>query len=235
MAVPEYGAVAPSELVVTGSEAPEFQLARASSTRMRRTTSQDIREGTEDLKEAAEQSLNVILDLSLDGVVRWVSPSWADVVGTAPDSMQGKPVADVLLENPNAFADAVEVLRKDASRSQIVRFDVPMGPLSKLSPPLPGDQSTADNANDHHDHGDGNGNGNDNGNDHAHDHDYNHDNDNDNSGRAVERQDHPVESARRLVLEGQGVMVYDRSTGAESHVRGFPFCRRGGEKGVCRG
>lgn len=35
----------------------------------------------DDLKEAAEHSLNVILHLNLDGTIRWVSLSWEDVIG----------------------------------------------------------------------------------------------------------------------------------------------------------
>ena len=40
-----------------------------------------IRAEKEDLKEATEDSFNVIVDLNLDGKVRWVSPSWEDVIG----------------------------------------------------------------------------------------------------------------------------------------------------------
>ncbi len=168
---------------VPPSGASMVQDISPSAVRMKRTTSQDIREGTEDLKEAAEQSLTVILDLSLAGVVRWVSPSWTDVVGTPPESIQGKPIADLVLDNQTAFADAVENLKKDDSRSQFIRFDVEMGPQSKLLPPPP-DQAIAEEVD------------------------------------GVERQDQAMDAdAKRLVLEGQGIMVYDRSSGGESHVR----------------
>jgi hypothetical protein len=30
----------------------------------------------EDLKEAAEQTLNIIVDMDLEGCIKWVSPSW---------------------------------------------------------------------------------------------------------------------------------------------------------------
>ncbi|KZF23739.1 kinase-like protein [Xylona heveae TC161] len=99
-----------------------------------RTLSADIREGREDLKEAAEQTLVVILDVDLDGVIRWVTPSWRDVIGTAPESVQGRPISDVLLDNKNAFADAAEFMKKDDSRSHIIRFSVRMGPDSRLKP-----------------------------------------------------------------------------------------------------
>lgn len=46
-----------------------------------RTPSMAIQAEKEDLKEAAEQSSTVILDLNLDGKVRWVSPSWEDIIG----------------------------------------------------------------------------------------------------------------------------------------------------------
>jgi len=46
-----------------------------------RTPSMAIQAEKEDLKEAAQQSSTVILDLNLDGKVRWVSQSWEDVIG----------------------------------------------------------------------------------------------------------------------------------------------------------
>lgn len=150
---------------------------------LERTASQDIRQERDDLKEAAEQTLNVILDLGLDGTVRWVSPSWADVVGTTPQSLQGKPIADILLDNASVFAEAVESLKRDDSRSQIIRFTVKLGPLSKLSRRTPivtvdpgSDETTADEL--------------------------------------------AMEQEETIVLEGQGIMVYDRSSGGESHVSG---------------
>ena len=148
---------------------------------MERTVSSDIRAEREDLKEAAEQSLNVILDLSLDGIIRWVSPSWKDVVGTPTESVKDAPIADLLLSNREAFADAVESMKKDDSRSQIVRFHVRMGPSSVLKQEA---VSTEDD---------------------------------------TERGSSPAEETASqedeiLNLEGQGIMVYDRSSGGESHV-----------------
>lgn len=148
--------------------------------KMERTMSQGIREEREDLKEAAEQNLNVILDVGLDGIVRWVSSSWLDVVGTSPDSIEGKPIADALLEDKNAFVEAVESMKKDKSRSQRVRFSVQMGPSSKLAP--------------------------------------------DPTGAAVNaeeegfRPEETMEQVNTMNLEGQGIMVYDRTTSEESHV-----------------
>ncbi|KAJ4396761.1 rim15, signal transduction response regulator [Gnomoniopsis smithogilvyi] len=103
---------------------------------MERTFSQDIREEREDLKEAAEQTLNVIVDLNLDGTIRWVSPSWIDVIGTQPDDLKDKHISDVVVSEPTSiFTDVVESLQGDDSRSQFIRFCVKLGPLSKLLVP----------------------------------------------------------------------------------------------------
>lgn len=142
--------------------------------------SMDIRGEREDLKEAAEHTLNVILDLALDGFVRWVSPSWKDVIGTRQDSVQGKPIADLLLTNKTAFTDAVESMKKDDSRSQIIRFSVEMGPDSILQAP------TVDNSVDA-------------------------------EGRVAEDVE-GCEPNNTLSLEAQGIIVYNRSSGGESHV-----------------
>src|SRR5277367_5690627 len=102
---------------------------------MERSLSADIREEREDLREAAEQTLNVIMDLNLNGDIRWVSPSWTDVIGTSSESVQGKPIADLLLgDNKDMFTEVVESMKKDDSRSQILRFHVQLGPASKLAP-----------------------------------------------------------------------------------------------------
>ena len=95
-----------------------------------RTSSTDIRAEREDLKAAAEQSLNVMLDLALDGTIRGVSPSWKDVVGTSPDEVKGKPIADLLLSNQDSFASAIESMKDDDSKSHIIRFRLAMGPDS---------------------------------------------------------------------------------------------------------
>lgn len=100
---------------------------------MERTFSQDIREEREDLREAAEQTLNVIVDLNFDGTIRWVSPSWIDVIGTQPDDLKDKHISDVVISEPTSiFTDVVDSLKGDDSRSQFIRFSVRLGPLSKL-------------------------------------------------------------------------------------------------------
>jgi serine/threonine-protein kinase RIM15 len=147
---------------------------------MARTISEDIRVEREDLKEAAEYTQNVIIDLGLDGLVRWVSPSWQEVVGTAPESVLGKPLADIVVSDSDVFSKATEVMRKDDARSQIVRFSVLIGPSSTL----------------------------------RRKHSRSKDAISPQSSSPVEENDEEL----TLSLEGQGIMVYDRSTGNESHV-----------------
>ncbi|KAJ0377447.1 hypothetical protein COL26b_004399 [Colletotrichum chrysophilum] len=114
---------------------PAVTNLRSQAGAMERTLSEDIREEREELREAAEQTLNVIVDLNLDGTIRWVSPSWTDVIGTQPESVKGSAMADLIVsDNKTVFADTVECMKKDDSRSQRVRFAVAMGPLSKLLP-----------------------------------------------------------------------------------------------------
>ncbi|KAL1841377.1 hypothetical protein VTJ49DRAFT_7107 [Mycothermus thermophilus] len=103
---------------------------------MERSLSEDIREEREDLREAAEQTLNVIVDLNIDGTIRWVSPSWVDVIGTQPDSVIGTAIADLIVsDNRNIFSEVVNSMTQDDRRSQFIRFAVKLGPLSKLLPP----------------------------------------------------------------------------------------------------
>ena len=153
------------------------QLRAQAGGQMERSLSADIREEREDLREAAEQTLNVIMDLSLEGVIRWVSPSWTDVIGTTLESVQGKPIQDILVgDNKDVITEVVESMKKDDSRSQIVRFTVQLGPASKLAPlEVPDELKEGE-------------------------------------GEGVEAREPTID------LEGQGIMVYDRSSGGESHV-----------------
>ena len=157
---------------------PVVKHLRTEAGQMERSLSQDIREEREDLREAAEQTLNVILDLSLEGVIRWVSPSWTDVIGTTSESVQGKPIRNILVgDNKDIFTEIVESMKKDDSRSQIIRFPVQLGPASKLAPlDAPEDLKEGES-----------------------------------EGEGEARE--PT-----IELEGQGIMVYDRSSGGESHV-----------------
>ncbi|OJD29849.1 agc protein kinase [Diplodia corticola] len=99
---------------------------------MERTVSQNIRDEMQELKEAAEQTLNVLVDLNLDGTIRSVSPSWREVVGSDPESVIGKPIDDMLAGNKRAFTDVVDNMRQDDARSRVIRFSMKMGPFSKL-------------------------------------------------------------------------------------------------------
>ncbi|KAI0843000.1 hypothetical protein F5Y06DRAFT_291989 [Hypoxylon sp. FL0890] len=146
--------------------------AQAIGRSMERSLSADIREEREELREAAEQTLNVIVDLNLDGTIRWVSPSWADVIGTQPNTVEGTSIADLIIsEDKSAFAEAIESMKEDDSKSQYIRFTVYLGPLSKLYPTDTCKEPEADDA-----------------------------------GPAM------------VELEAQGIMVYDRTTGSESHT-----------------
>lgn len=145
-----------------------------------RTHSMDMRSEREDLKTAAEQSLNVILDLGLDGVIRWVSPSWKDVVGTLVESVKNKPIADLLLSNRDAFANAVQSMKEDDSKSRVIRFQVQKGPFSVLKQNTREDEKMSDE---------------------------------EDAGEDAEDEE------QVLNLEGQGIMVYDRSSDGEGHVR----------------
>ena len=154
------------------------QLRAQAGGQMERSMSADIREEREDLREAAEQTLNVIMDLSLEGVINWVSPSWTDVIGTNLESVQGKPIRDILVsDNKDVFSESVESMKKDDSRSHIVRFSVQLGPASKLLPIEISPEQQGEN-------------------------------------EARDEQDEPP----TIDLEGQGIMVYNRSSGGESHV-----------------
>ncbi|KAL3473342.1 hypothetical protein BJX99DRAFT_233793 [Aspergillus californicus] len=146
----------------------------------------DMWDGRKDLKEAAEQTLNVIVDLNLEGCVKWVSPSWKQVVGTPPETIEGRMISDVLVDNKNAFLDAIESLKEDDSRSRFIRVSVKLGPDSvlKFSPePQPLETEQTDDAGD--------------------------------SEGPSELEEHGQDI---LNLEGQGIMVYDRTAEGVAHT-----------------
>ena len=168
---------------------------------MERSISQDIREEREELREAAEQTLNALVDLNLDGTIKWVSPSWSDVVGTPYESVGGTPISDVIIsENRNAFIDVIEGMKRDDSKSHRVRVTVLLGPLSKLRAPEsyqgdipsialegelePGQESEQEQNKDQEE-------------------------------GQEQGQEHRQQAAE---LEAQGIMVYDSVSGGESHV-----------------
>jgi serine/threonine-protein kinase RIM15 len=150
---------------------------------MERTVSQDIREEREELKEAAEHSLAVIMELGLDGKIRHVSDSWEHVIGSAAKDAVGKPVSELLVGNSTLFADALELIKKDDSRSQIIRFAMPLGPRSILR-----------RKRSRHTEEEG-------------------------ADAAPQSPQSPRDEEEQIInLEAQGILCYDRATGAESHV-----------------
>lgn len=184
---------------------------------MERTISMDIREEREDLKKAAEQSMNAMLELDLENKVRWVSPSWQDLTGHPAGSLVGKPISEALLDNPTVFADCVEAIRKDDSKSKIIRFNVKLPenfwnveaaedqdvvpedvqPLNDTVPDSTKLESSAEEAKGSIELGV----------------------QNESSEDALPPQDCQQDDKPIAVeLEAQGMLVYDRSTGEESHT-----------------
>lgn len=154
---------------------------------MERSISQDIREEREDLKKAAEQSVNAIMELNLDGAIRWVSHSWEQLTGYPYGEIVGRKMHELISSDHKAiFADAIESMRRDDTKSRIIRFQVPYrGPVQVDKPRPSSDTLRVPTEN------------------------------------AVEDDD-PV--ATEIALEAQGIMVYDRSTGDESHVCETSHC-----------
>lgn len=182
-----------------GSPNPQFlappavtalrQEARNINPKMVRTFNEDMREEREDLKEAAEQTLNIIVDLDLDGRIKWVSPSWKQVVGSSPDSVEGQMIADILVGNKDVFGDAIEALKVDDSRSRFIRFAVQMGPDSVLKDSSESQSLVADDENDKEE-----------------------------TSESALQTDEEEPEHNLLTMEGQGIMVYDRTDDQTGHV-----------------
>jgi serine/threonine-protein kinase RIM15 len=172
-------AVAALKHEAAGSSANNSRVA------MERSVSQDMREERQDLKEAAEHSLNIIMDLDLESRIRYVTPSWKDVVGTTPEEVAGKSVLDIIWDGADGFAETIESVKKYDSRSHIVRFSVCMGPHSLLRKRR--SRPAADDTPEH-----------------------------------APQSPTLDDDEQVLNLEAQGIMIYDRTTGAESHVRPPP-------------
>jgi len=149
---------------------------------MERSVSMDIKEEREDLKRAAEESLNAIMDLNLDGTIKFMSSSWQQLTGIDAQTMMGKRISDYIYEHKTIFADTVESIRKDDSKSRIIRFAVELDSPTSSTDPLQ-DPSSLEGAE---------------------------------GASAIASED--FADRKRVVLEAQGIMVYDRSTGDESHV-----------------
>jgi serine/threonine-protein kinase RIM15 len=167
------------------------QEARNINPKMTRSLTEDMREEREDLKEAAEQTLNIIVDLDLDGRIKWVSPSWKQVVGSSPDSVEGQMIADILVGNKDVFGDAIEAMKVDDSRSRFIRFAVQMGPDSVLKDSSESQSMFVDLENDKEE----------------------------TSESASTPQTEEEEPKHNLLtMEGQGIMVYDRTDDQTGHV-----------------
>ena len=183
---------------------------------MERTISMDIREEREDLKRAAEQSTNAILELDLEHKVRWVSPSWEEMTGVPVSEILGKAISDVCEDNQNVFAECIDAMRKDDSKSRIVRFSVKVPRPATLEGSASGDDVTPIEPKPGADarfetpslltdtsispKGD---------------------------GQVPEQSEAtseetplppPAQAEDVMDLEAQGIMVYDRTTGEESHT-----------------
>jgi serine/threonine-protein kinase RIM15 len=168
------------------------QEARNIDPKMVRSLSDDMREEREDLKEAAEQTLNIIVDMDLEGRIKWVSPSWKQVVGSSPKSIEGRMISDILLGNRDVFRDAIDSMRQDDSRSRFIRFAVQMGPDSVLKySPEPSPAATKDETG---------------------------------GGEEVDDARQQEEHQQKVLnMEGQGIMVYDRTDDEAGHVRFQPI------------
>lgn len=179
---------------------------------MERTISQDIREEREDLKRAAEQSISAILELDLENKIRWVSPSWQDLTGIGGSKIVGKPIAELLVGNQDVFSEGVEAIRKDDSKSRIVRFSL-LAPVAdtteddmsaeEVTPvePKPGFGPTswpmakAECASGHE-----------------------QEEKPEQSLTPGAKGDKASQAQEHIDLEAQGIMVYDRTSGQESHT-----------------
>lgn len=190
-----------------GTDSPQFlappavmalrQEADPKRVPMERTLSEDMREEREDLKEAAEQTLNVILDLGLDGRIKWVSPSWRQVVGSPVESAEGRMISDILVNNSTAFQDAIEAMKEDDSRSRFIRFSVRMGPDSvlKYSPepkPLEQDEERGET--------------------------QEQDLEQETAKKEESQKEEEEWHGDILDMEAQGIMVFDRSADGSGHV-----------------
>ncbi|KAK2796146.1 rim15, signal transduction response regulator [Onygenales sp. PD_12] len=166
---------------------------------MERTLSENIREERQDLKEAAEQTLNVIVDLDLDGRIKWVSPSWKEVIGTKIEDVEGTMIKDLVLDNKTAFEHAIESMKKDDSKSHIVRFSMRTGPASFVrreteEGSVEGEREREGEVEER-------------GEEQAKEDEV------ESEPHTPRQEEHHV-----LNLEGQGIMVFDRSPSTESHT-----------------
>lgn len=169
-------------------------------TALDRSFTDDMRAEREDLREAAEETLNVILDLGLDAHIKWVSPSWKQVIGTDPESVEGKDISDILWSNKSCFHDAIKSMKEDDSRSRFIRFSVLLGPNSMLKSSVKDSASTKKANEDSQCQAQ--------------------------TAKTADNDEHGQQSIDSkeennfeiLDMEAQGIMIYDRSGDGEGHV-----------------
>lgn len=205
----------------------------------------DLHLESEDLRAASSQNENIVMELSLSTKVQFVSPSWEDIVGIPIRKMLKHSISRFIVgdaEDKNVFANATEALQRENS-SQRVQFTVRTAsnpplrtvvadPSDAYSSSLPNNASPrmsfvrshrhkmsltgtetplydtdADNDADNDDNNDSQ-------------------NDRDSIGSAMSLQEDLVDddddSSTLLGLEGQGILINDRS-GKPTHVSYRPF------------
>ncbi|KAF8311179.1 hypothetical protein DL93DRAFT_2061386 [Clavulina sp. PMI_390] len=98
-------------------------------------TNEDREEASEVLRIQVEeaQSLNVVLDLTLDGEggqqFAWINPAWYDVIGTNPNMLLGTPIAEHLHPaDADVFREATQQLQEDDSHTLEVQFRIKVKP-----------------------------------------------------------------------------------------------------------
>ncbi|KAG4303259.1 hypothetical protein PCK1_000597 [Pneumocystis canis] len=79
-----------------------------------------------DLKQTAKESqrINILIELSLDGRVKWLSPSWEEVVGIDPGEAMGRPISEFIFGDEDVFLRATNVLLKDDTHIFRIHFNI---------------------------------------------------------------------------------------------------------------
>ncbi|KAG4303206.1 hypothetical protein PCK1_000544 [Pneumocystis canis] len=80
----------------------------------------------QDLKQTAKESqrINILIELSLDGKFKWLSPSWEEIVGINPEKVIGRPISEFIFGDDNVFTRATNVLLKDDSHIFRIHFNI---------------------------------------------------------------------------------------------------------------
>ncbi|KAM3161258.1 Rim15 [Lachancea thermotolerans] len=98
------------------------------------------------LKLATDTSASILLELEMNGIIRYVSPIWHDIVGTDTSDVVGKAISDILVgsdQDRNVFQRAVDLmLREDCSYR--VRFLVESGNQNQSENVIEADSESTD-------------------------------------------------------------------------------------------